>query len=535
VSEPTIRAAIQQVLKDKRISLHINKQELKRFPASPFTILCNQLDDVDEWVLLDLISQLPTPTKIVPVRRTRKPAELQHLYVQEKNTRLWSIPEPGNRLIKLLEETTEQLDAETSLALAIDFRAKRLDGTWHNRQVRRAFSVLKNWQRPIVPVHLVAEKEPRLLHQMSPKIFHRLANTPVEITIRIGNPITVEDQQRFENSERFRKFLQSKVFALGINMEVKPFFFNPLKYLPRSESAEQEPIIEPIERERIVAEIKNLSPQNYIASRAQFDVLIASAVEIPDTMQEIGRLRELTFRKVGEGTGKSFDLDEYDLYYKQLIIWDREAQKIVGGYRLGEGDSIFRQFGVEGFYIHSLFKIKSGFFPIMQKSIELGRSYVVPEYQKHRLSLFLLWKGILFFLLQNPQFRYLYGPLSISKNYSDVSQSIIVEFIKRYYFREDLAQYLKPRKPFKVKTENVNIDVLMESMSDEIRALDNFIEDVEPDHFRIPVLLKQYVKLNARFISFNIDPNFSDSLDGFIILDLHDVPKDMIEALKKEV
>ena len=170
----------------------------------------------------------------------------------------------------------------------------------------------------------------------------------------------------------------------------------------------------------------------------------------------------------------------------------------------------------------------------MEESVELGRSYIVPEYQKHRLPLFLLWKGILFFLLRNPQYKYLYGPMSISKYYSNISKALIIAFVKKYYFNDDLAKYLKARNPFRFKSRNVDIKVLMENLDAKIRSLDNFVEDIEPNHFRIPVLLKQYIKLNARFISFNVDPNFSDVLDGFIILNLQDVPYAVIENLQKE-
>ncbi|MEZ4948552.1 MAG: GNAT family N-acyltransferase [Saprospiraceae bacterium] len=263
-------------------------------------------------------------------------------------------------------------------------------------------------------------------------------------------------------------------------------------------------------------------------------MLVAESRQIPNTLNEIGRLREFTFREVGEGTGKSKDLDEFDLYYLQLIIWDREAKRIAGGYRLGKGDEIFANLGIEGFYINSLFKIEEGFYPVIRQSIELGRSYIVPDYQRKRLPLFLLWRGILFFLLKNPHYKYLYGPLSISKYYSEVSKSLIVEFVKRYYFDHDLAQYLKPRKPFKVKTKKVDIGLLLQNIPPELNALDNFIEDIEPGHFRIPVLLKQYAKQNAKFISFNVDPNFSDVLDGFMILDLKSLPLSTIEALKQE-
>ena len=136
--------------------------------------------------------------------------------------------------------------------------------------------------------------------------------------------------------------------------------------------------------------------------------------------------------------------------------------------------------------------------------------------------------------MNHQNYRYLYGPVSISKYYSNLSRGLIVAFIKNFYFNHELAQYLKPKKPFKARVDKVDIDLLAAKLGDEIKNLDNLIEDIEPAHIKIPVLVRQYLKLNARFISFNVDPNFSDVLDGFIILNLEDVPESMIEALKKE-
>ncbi|MEL6867273.1 MAG: GNAT family N-acyltransferase, partial [Bacteroidota bacterium] len=349
------------------------------------------------------------------------------------------------------------------------------------------------------------------------------------IKARIGHPISSDKQKAFKSKRRFRKFLQSKIYALGSALEVQRFYLQE-----DIRPDQQEAIIDPIPQSDLEADIQQLTFHHLIAQQGPFDIFISKAKDIPHIIKEIGRLREITFREVEEGTGKPFDLDEYDLYYEQLFIWDREAKKIVGGYRLGRGDNIFSNQGLEGFYIHSLFKIKKPFYRIMSKSVELGRSFVVKEYQRKRLPLFLLWKGILYFLLRNPQYRYLYGPLSISKYYSDLSKSIIVEFIRRNYFDHELSRHLKPRKPFKVNTEKVDMDVLLQDFNGQLANLDSFIEDIEPNHFRIPVLMKQYVKQNARFISFNVDPNFSDALDGFMVLDLKDVPYSTLEALKKE-
>ncbi|MCB0576487.1 MAG: hypothetical protein KDC61_18165, partial [Saprospiraceae bacterium] len=174
------------------------------------------------------------------------------------------------------------------------------------------------------------------------------------------------------------------------------------------------------------------------------------------------------------------------------------------------------------------------FYPILQVAVELGRSYITPEYQKHRLPLFLLWKGILHFLLAHPQYRYLYGPVSISKDYSDASKAIIVEFVRRFFFDATLAELVEPRKPFRPRLKSVNAKLLAEQLRGEFDALENLVETIEPAHFKVPVLFRQYLRQNARFIAFNVDPNFADCLDGLMILDIAQLPASTIEALQQE-
>lgn len=484
----------------REFTISFNTKELQSFPKGiPFIAISNQIEKLNAPILSVLFQELG---KKIPIYTSPTRSVLEGL-----------IKEPPQQ----------------PLAIGIPFLPYTTTELRKGNTIRCIAKHLKIYEVPLVPIRLVLEDARTF---QTAKLKQNIHKMPIRISLRIGKSIPVDAQASFEHIRQFRKFIQSKIYALGTNLEVKPSFFSPLKL--RVTSASQVPLMSPVESSVIQTEIAQLTLKHRIAARANFDILVAAATEIPETLREIGRLRELTFREVGEGTGKALDLDEYDLYYKQLIIWDRDAQKIVGGYRMGEGDEIFRNYGVEGFYIHSLFQIKKGFYPIMQQSVELGRSYIVPAYQKHRLPLFLLWKGILFFLLRNPQYKYLYGPMSISKYYSEISKGLIVAFVKKYYFNDELAQYLKARNPFRFKSKKVDIDVLLENLDDKVRSLDSFVEDIEPNHFRIPVLLKQYIKLNARFISFNVDPNFSDVLDGFIILNLEDVPPATIEALQKE-
>ena len=217
-----------------------------------------------------------------------------------------------------------------------------------------------------------------------------------------------------------------------------------------------------------------------------------------------------------------------------MIIWDEENNCIVGAYRMGKGKEIIDQYGIKGFYIESLFKIQNGFASILKESIELGRSFIVKEYQKEPMSLFLLWKGILFFLMNNPDYRYLIGPVSISNKYSTLSKALIVEFIKANFFSKELAKFIEPRTKFKVLfNKDIDREVMLEYTESDIKKFDKFIKEVEP-YYTMPILLKKYLQQNAKIIGFNVDPDFNDCLDGLIILDLFDVPMETIESMTKE-
>lgn len=297
-------------------------------------------------------------------------------------------------------------------------------------------------------------------------------------------------------------------------------------------SSQVQTIASPYDIQAIAVEVSALRSEQCLVTQGDFAVYLSRAVEIPQTLQEIGRLREITFREVGEGTGNELDLDTYDGYYWHLFIWDRKALRIAGGYRIGEGEMIYNSKGIEGFYIRSLFKIDEGFVPVLSQSAELGRSFVLAEYQKKRLPLFLLWKGILFFLKRHPSCRYLIGPVSISKFYSDLSKSLIVAFVKEKYYDEENARFITPRKPFTVPLRDIDLEAALKNLPD-IDALENFLEHIEPDYIRLPVLLKQYIRQNARFIGFNLDPAFNDALDGLMLLDLKNIRAETIENLSK--
>jgi len=258
---------------------------------------------------------------------------------------------------------------------------------------------------------------------------------------------------------------------------------------------------------------------------------LCASSDIPLVMREIAIQRERTFREVGEGTGKEMDFDDFDHHYLQLFLWDEDAGKIVGGYRIGVVGTIRAAAGDSGIYTSTLFGFAPDLLDELQDGIELGRSFVVPEYQGHPFVLSLLWKGIGTFVSRNPQHRLLFGPVSISNDYSHLSRSLMVQYLKQDRMHDQWTGKVKARSPFCSVLDG--IDDVVERHTDwsskcaSIEAVNASLMEMEGKG--IPVLLKHYLKLNARVLDFNVDANFSDALDVLIVTDLLDAPDQTVK------
>ena len=412
---------------------------------------------------------------------------------------------------------------------------KITDRSWHpvvGKLIKRA-------NVPVVPIYFHGNNGLlfNLLSLIHPSL--RTAKLPSElfnkqghiIKLRIGKPVKPSELPFYDSPIKLLDYLRAKTYALGAGLDNEKKIFNPRTIFKIRKKSQE--IIAPISVEDLDREIANLT-EFLVCSEKNYEVYICSSTAIPFILKEIGRLREVTFREIGEGTNKRTDLDEYDINYNHLFIWDKESKMIVGAYRIGKGAEIFYSMGKRGFYLNELFKIKKQFYPILMKSLELGRSWIRKEYQQKPLPLFLLWKGIVQFLSKNSEYRYLIGPVSISNWFTKLSKSLIVEFIRNNNFDHELSQFVKPRKNFKVDFSKIDKDLLTEG-SKTLKDLDSLISDIEITNMRIPVLLKQYLALNAKIISFNIDPKFSDSLDGFLVLDIETIPNEILKKLGKNI
>jgi putative hemolysin len=268
--------------------------------------------------------------------------------------------------------------------------------------------------------------------------------------------------------------------------------------------------------ELIANEIAALPPDCLVEDTREFAVYLAEARQIPSALQEIGRLREVTFRAAGEGTGEPRDLDRFDPYYLHLFLWNKEKREIVGGYRMGEVQKILAYLGPKSLYTNSLFRFKWGFFAQLGPSLELGRSFIRPEYQRAYAPLLMLWKGIAGFVARHPEYATLIGAVSVSNQYSPASR----ELIARYFEKQNAGSSVRARRPLRGKLIQKWEAAALCSLLRDVEDLSAPIADLEPDGKGIPILMKQYVKLGGKLLAFSVDPQFGNTLDGFVMVDL---------------
>ena len=360
---------------------------------------------------------------------------------------------------------------------------------------------------------------PRLRTALLPHEFLNKQNA--ELELRIGNLISPRKLATFPDEAALISYLRHRTYLLGGRQ--CPGSRNPLHFLRRrSHQTALEPVVEPVPPDALAAEIDALSPEHFVAESGGLSVVLTRAHEAPQTLREIGRLRELTFRQTGEGTGRAIDLDSFDRHYLHLFVWDKEARQIAGAYRLGPTDEILARFGKKGLYTNTLFAFKRAFLERIGPGLEMGRSFVRAEYQKSYAPLLLLWKGIGQFVARNPRYRVLFGPVSISNDYNPGSRRLMVNFLQSYSQSDSLARLVRARSPFRTRPLR-----LLEELSEDLGAaewdieeLSNLIGDIETDQKGVPILLKQYLKLGGKLVAFNVDSHFADALDGLIVVDL---------------
>ncbi len=272
--------------------------------------------------------------------------------------------------------------------------------------------------------------------------------------------------------------------------------------------------------ELLADELAALPEGRCLLQNGDFAVYLARAGEIPHLLQELGRLREVTFREAGEGTGKCRDLDRFDSYYWHLLLWHKTKRELVGAYRAGVTTEILSAHGIGGLYTSTLFRYDARVFERLGPALELGRSFVRPEYQRQYAPLLLLWKGISRLLAAHPETPVLFGAVSISNDYNRASREMIYRFFEARMQDDELAGLIEPRRPFRPeRLRPWDCRAMCRALRD-IEQLSQPITDVESDGKGLPVLLRQYAKVGGKLLGFNVDRKFSNVLDGLVVVDI---------------
>ena len=295
-------------------------------------------------------------------------------------------------------------------------------------------------------------------------------------------------------------------------------------------------IVDPMPISTMIQELQSLPKTSLLFSRDHIQVYAVKSLEIPHILHEIGRLREVTFRDSGEGSGLEIDLDEHDKYYVHLFSWDTNAQCVIGAYRIGHTDQIIDEHGRQGLYSQNLFRMSSSLLQDLRDGLELGRSFVRKEYQKSRHGLPLLWQGICKYLVEHPKVVKLYGCVSICSDYQRQSMDLMIDYCR--IFRSDLNNY-KSTNPTHPYRRGSHEKIWLKSLKGKDVSpdeLSQWISNIEPDQKGIPVLLKHYLRLGAVILDFNVDPSFGNVVDGLILIDLRSADRHMLERFmgKKE-
>ncbi|MCS6771530.1 MAG: lysophospholipid acyltransferase family protein [Kiritimatiellae bacterium] len=367
---------------------------------------------------------------------------------------------------------------------------------------------------------------PRLRTGMLPRELINKSNKSIEV--RIGTLIPWKRLAPLTDDRELMDYLRMRTYHLRRRREEKKPIFRRAIFPIRMFKPEKMEIAPPVAPELLKAEIEHLPDANRLVESGDFAVYYAEAARLPNILREIGRLRELTFRGVGEGTGQALDLDRFDDYYLHVFVWNRSRSEIVGAYRLGKTDEIVSRLGIRGLYTSTLFRYRRRLLERLGPALEMGRSFVRPEYQKNFSPLMLLWKGIALFIADHPKYKILFGPVSINNDYQSISRQLLISFLKINNFEPDLAKLVRARKPPLTNPFHAWQLRRHQAVVNDLEEIDSLIADLETDLKGMPILLRQYLRLGGRLLGFNIDPSFGNCLDGLILVDLTETDRSLL-------
>ena len=527
-------AFADRFLHEFNITYELSREDRARIPASgPALIVANHpFGFLEGFLLFSILEKIRTDYRVAA------------------NSLLSSVPAVQNKVIGLnpfseqgaTRENARALRASMSWlaagGLLVMFPAGEVahlkwaehmvaDPKWNSTAIRLA----RKAGCPIIPLFFDGSNSIpfQMLGTIHPKL--RTLNLARElmkkrkrtIHLRVGSAIPASVLRSYSDPEAATEYARARVYLLSNRVDKTPLTSRLTgfgKIVLRGSATNS--------AERIAKEVAGLPADGLLASSDEYSVYLASASEIPEALAEIGRCREVAFREVGEGTKAESDLDRFDGYYQHLFLWHRANRQIAGAYRLGATQDILPRYGIPGLYTHTLFHYSSEFFERLGPAYELGRSFIRSEYQKHYSPLLLLWKGIAKCIERRPECAVLFGAVSISNDYHPLSRVLIKNYMTGH-MASDLVNLVRPRRGFRVPAVLPRHVRRLGALVTSLDELSSSISDLEADGKGIPVLIRHYVKIGGLVLCFNVDPKFSNALDGLILADLRRATPAMLD------
>jgi putative hemolysin len=515
---------LDRVLDDLGISYRVNDADLARIPANgPLVVVANHpFGAVEGIILTQLLRRVRPDVRFMANFILGRIPELKDLFIcvdnfgDEKSTSFNL--RPMRQSLRWLRDGGALAVFPAGEVAHLDLKHRGVVEPHWSETIAR---LVRHSGAPVLPVYFEGNNGPlfHLLGMVHPKL--RTAMLPRQLMnksgqtldVRIGAVIPSRRLTAIEGDAEMTDYLRQRMLLLRHRDNT------PKKTIEKAPSTNSvgtmEPIVPAAHPAVITAEVTNLPPGQLIVDGADYRVYVASAKQAPTVLREIGRLREISYRASGEGTGKAIDLDDFDQWYQHLFMWDVSKKQIIGAYRLGPTDKIIAAHGPRGLYTSTLFDFKPALLARLTPALELGRAFVRAEYQKSYAPLLMLWKGIARFVCLNPWYKILFGPVSISNDYQFFSRHLMVQFLRSNHPAPELVQLARAKNPFPLETR-----AQQRQFQPGPEDIDDVVSDLEPDGKGVPVLLRQYLKLGARFFSFNVDAGFGDAIDALMFVDL---------------
>ena len=491
----------------------VSSTDLENIPSSGKVVIVanHPLGGLDALCLLRLISQVRSDVKIVANDFLVGFEALNNLLIPINNYKI----RQSKKDIKKIYESLNNEEAviifpagEVSRTTAKGIK----DPSWSKGFLNFA----SNSNAPILPIFLDA-KNSKTFYTIS--IINKTFSTLLlsnEMFNKKSKRINIKIGEIIPNENIAPKGLEKKYL---INLYQKHLY--SLKKRKKSYFQTQSAIARPQKRQDLISELK--SSQLIGETNDGKKIYLYDYTDDSIVLKEIGRLRELSFRKVGEGINKKRDTDKYDIYYQHIILWDDNDLEIVGSYRIGNSDFIFKNIGVKGFYSNTLFKYNESITPYLKNSIELGRSFVQPKYWGTR-ALDYLWYGIGAYLKKNSNIKYMFGPVSMSATFPSIAKDLMIFYYSHYF--KDPKQLVVPKLSYQYSNSinEIKEQFLLNDRKKDFKFLKSTLASIGVS---VPTLYKQYSDITqeggVKFLGFNVDKEFSDCIDGFILVDVNKI------------